>query len=98
MSYRTFKIEWRYEDLTKGIEKFEEEEYKVRRIKDSMAEVQVALLYILSRYKNNTQPRWQGYFIANHAFVWDFHKEHMYCHAALEDFIENGERAVKLEI
>ena len=98
MSYRTFKIEWKYENLDKGIERSEVEEYKVRRIQNSDAEVQAALAYVLSRYKDDTQPRWQGYFIANHAFIWDFPQEFMYCHAALEDFVESGVRAIKLEI
>lgn len=96
--YRTFVIEWKFEDLERGIEKVECEEYKIKRVKNSDVEVQLALSYVLSRYKNNTQPRWQGYFIANHVFIWDRPMQFMYCHAALEDFTEHGVRADKLEI
>lgn len=95
--YRTFIIEWKYEDLEKGIEKIELEEYKVRRLKNSDAEVQLALSYVLSKYKEDKQPRWQED-IANHAFIWDKPMEFMYCHASLEDFTESGVRADKIEI
>ena len=97
-TYRTFIIEWKYEDLEKRIEKIKLEEYKVKRLKNSDAEVQLALLYILSKYKENTQPRWQGYFIANHAFIWDKPMQFMYCHAGLEDFTEFGVKADRIEI
>lgn len=97
-TYRTFVIEWKYEDLKKGIEKVDLEEYKVKRLKNSDAEVQLALFYVLSKYKEDKQPRWQGYFIANHAFIWDKPMEFMYCHASLEDFIESGVRADRVKI
>lgn len=96
--YRIFIIEWKYENLEKGIEKIELEEHRVKRLKSSDAEVQVALSYVFLRYKNNVQPKWQGYFIANHAFIWDKPMKFMYCHASLEDFIESGVRADRLEI
>lgn len=98
MSYRTFIIEWKYEDIEKGIDLSRCEEYKVKRIKNSDAEVQLALLYVFQHYKNDTQPRWQSYFHANHAFIWDKPREFMYCHAALSDFTEHGIRANKVEI
>jgi len=97
-TYRTFLIEWKYEDLVKGIERSEIEEYKVQRLNDSDSEVQVALSYVLLCYKHDKQPRWQGYFIANHAFVWDKPMEYMYAHAALDDFEEFGIKADRIEV
>ena len=97
-TYRTFIIEWKYENLEKGIEKIKLEEYKVKRLKNSDTEVQVALSHVLLQYKNDSQPRWQGYFIANHAFIWDKPMSFMYCHASLEDFTELGVRADRIEV
>ena len=96
-TYRTFIIEWKYEDLERGIEQIKLEEYRVKRLKNSDAEVQVALSHVLLQYKNNTQPRWQEG-IANHAFIWDKPMNFMYCHASLEDFTESGVRADRLEV
>jgi hypothetical protein len=96
--YRTFIIEWKYEDLDRGIERSSTEEYRVKRLRDSDAEVLVAFSYVGSRFKENTQPRWQGYFIANHAFIWDRPMEFMYSHIALESFSEQGVEAIKYEL
>ena len=96
--FRTFKIVWRYEDLEKGIEFEKVEEFRTRRLRDSLAEVTMAQLHVMSILKRDEHPVWQGYFKANHAFIWDVPMEFMYSHIALNEFTEHGIKATKVEI